>query len=59
MSKNKHGLGRDIPRAVKTEIRERCGFGCVMCGQIPYDYDHLATPFIEATEHDPDDIVLL
>ena len=32
MSTNKHGLSRDIPRAVKTVVRRRCGFGCVICG---------------------------
>lgn len=56
---NKHGLNRDIPEGVKSQVRVLCGFGCVICGAIPYDYDHFRVPFAEATAHEPDDIILL
>ncbi len=32
---------RNIPLPVQREIRQRCGFGCVMCGLPLYEYDHL------------------
>lgn len=57
--KNKYGLSRDIPDLVKREVRQRCGFGCVICGQGIYQYEHLNPPFTEAKEHDPNGIVLL
>jgi len=57
--KNKHGLSRYIPENIKSEIRKRCGFGCLLCGKVPYDYDHLDVEFKDADEHNPDDIVLL
>ena len=56
---NRHGLSRHIPAAVKAEVRKRCSFGCVVCGAIPYDYDHFIVPWVEARFHDPEDIVLL
>lgn len=59
MSRNKHGLTRHIPEAAKEKIRELCGFGCVICGAIPYDYDHFETEFHDCKEHDINDIVLL
>lgn len=30
-----------IKTAVAREVRQRCGFGCVICGQPIYHYDHL------------------
>ncbi|RWP20768.1 MAG: hypothetical protein EOR00_04200 [Mesorhizobium sp.] len=59
MARNKQGLARGIPKEVEKLVRQACGFGCVMCGAIPYDYDHLETEFNAAEVHDPDDIVLL
>lgn len=56
---NKFGLPRNIPDKVKEEVRIRCGFGCVICGSIPYQYDHFRVPFAEAKEHDAGDIILL
>lgn len=56
---NKHGLSRPIPAGVAREVRQRCGFGCVICGAAIYDYDHLDTEFADAEIHDPDKIVLL
>lgn len=59
MNKNAFGLSRDIPAAVAREVRQRCGFGCVVCGHAIYQYEHLEPPFPEAREHDPAGIVLL
>jgi hypothetical protein len=44
---------------VKREIRKRCGFGCVVCGNSIYDYEHVDPPFAEATTHDPSRMALL
>lgn len=57
--KNKHGLSRYIPEPVRREIRQRCGFGCVICGLGFYDYEHFAPDFAEATEHNPNGMTLL
>ncbi|TIL23894.1 MAG: hypothetical protein E5Y88_20390 [Mesorhizobium sp.] len=59
MARNKFGLARKIPAEVEQLVRKSCGFGCVICGAIPYEYDHLEIEFHEAKVHDPDDIVLL
>lgn len=56
---NRNGLSRNIPSAVKLEVRRNCNYGCVICGMIPYEYDHLRVSFFECTKHDPSDIVLL
>ncbi|MFF2910016.1 HNH endonuclease [Paenibacillus sp. NPDC057934] len=32
---------RDIPNPVKRAVRQRCGFGCVICGSPIYHYDHM------------------
>lgn len=59
MDLNAHGLQRTIPEAVRREIRQRCRFGCVVCGSIPYEYHHFDPPFTEAREHLPSGITLL
>ncbi len=56
---NKYGLTRAIPEPVKREVRQRAGFGCVICGKAVGDYDHLDPPFHEARAHDPQGIVYL
>jgi len=41
-SQAKGKIDRDaIPEAVKREVRQRCGFGCVFCGLPFYDYEHM------------------
>jgi hypothetical protein len=57
--RNKYGLGRTVPAAVKREVRQRCGFGCVRCGLGFYDYEHFAPDFKDATAHNADGITLL
>ena len=56
---NKFGLGRTIPSAVRREVRQRCGFGCVICGLSLYDYEHFDPDFKDAKKHDPKGITLL
>ena len=56
---NKYVLSRNIPDPVKRTVRQRCGFGCVICGQAIAQYEHFNPSFAEAKEHDPDGIVLL
>src|SRR5262249_55477219 len=32
---------REIPKPIKREVRQRCGFGCVICGLPLYEYEHM------------------
>src|ERR1035438_5428034 len=57
--RNKYGLSRHIPNAVKMAIRRRCGFGCVMCGNAIITYEHIDPPFAETRKHDPTCMTLL
>lgn len=59
MKKNKHGLSRDIPASVTRQIRQECGFGCIVCGCGIHQYEHIDPTFIEAKEHDPKKMALL
>ena len=56
---NKHGLTRTIPRDVAREVRQRCGFGCVVCGNAFFQYDHFDPEFVDAEKHNADGIALL
>lgn len=56
---NKYGLSRHVPESVKREVRQRCGFGCVICGFGFYDYEHFKPDFVDAKVHDPNGITLL
>jgi hypothetical protein len=57
-TKNQFGLSRDIPAPIAREIRQRCGFGCVICGLPLYEYEHLLG-FTNAGSHIADEITLL
>lgn len=57
--KNRFGLSRYIPEDVRREIRQRCGFGCVICGTAFYDYEHFKPDFKDAITHDPNGMTLL
>ena len=59
MTRNKHGLSRNIPSAIKKEIRAECGYGCVLCGNAIYQYEHIDPPYSEAKEHDSEKIALM
>jgi hypothetical protein len=48
----------DIPEPMKREIRQRCGFGCVICGNPLYQYHHM-NEWRLAQEHKANDITLL
>ncbi len=56
---NRHGLSRNIPKPVQLEVRQRCGFGCVVCGKAIYHYEHIDPEFADARAHDPSCITLL
>lgn len=56
---NKHGLSRDIRSDVKRNVRQRCGFGCVVCGLGIIQYEHIDPEFHEAQQHEPEKIALL
>ena len=56
---NTHGLSRDIPKDVKRQVRQECGFGCVICGLAIATYEHIDPPFKDAREHDPSKIAYL
>ncbi len=59
MTSNHFGLPRDIPDPVKRQVRQVCGFGCVICGASIIQYEHVDPPFAEARVHDPTRIALL
>jgi len=56
---NRYGLTRDIPEPILRSVRQRCGFGCVVCGDPFIVYHHFDPPFPEAHEHRPEGITLL
>jgi len=56
---NKHGLSRTIPADIKRDVRQRCGFGCVVCGLGIVQYEHVEPEFPEAERHEADKIALL
>lgn len=53
-------LGRrpPIPESIKREVRQKCGFGCVVCGLGYYDYHHLV-PYRVTKSHNADELILL
>ncbi|MCX4906207.1 hypothetical protein [Streptomyces sp. NBC_00878] len=50
--------GRYIPEPIKRQIRQRCGFGCVICGLPLYEYEHMREWSI-VKEHNPDEMTIL
>jgi hypothetical protein len=49
---------RTIPAPMRREIRQRCGFGCVLCGLPLYHYDHMED-WAKAHRHVASEITLL
>lgn len=47
-----------IPSAIKREVRQKCGFGCIICGLPLYEYDHIQE-WSEVASHTPDNLILL
>lgn len=56
---NQHGLSRHIPEEIRLEVRRRCGFSCVLCGNSIVQYEHIEPEFAAARTHDPNAIALL
>lgn len=57
--KNIYGLPRNIPTQVKREVRQRDGFGCVLCAVPIIQYEHVDPEFKDAKEHSVTAITLL
>lgn len=49
---------RNIPLPIQREVRQRCGFGCVVCGMPLFEYDHLLG-WAKAQRHVAEEITLL
>ena len=56
---NKHNLKRYIPSEIRAKIRKDSGFGCVICGCVFVDYEHIEPEFSNAKEHNPEKMTLL
>lgn len=50
---NKYGLSRYIDAPTERQVRQACGYGCVVCGDAIFQYEHIDPEFAEAREHDP------
>lgn len=48
----------NIPEKVKREVRQACGFGCCICGEIATDYEHIV-PYAEVRIHESSNLALL
>lgn len=57
--RNKFDLSRDIPEDIKRAVRQRCGYGCVLCGAAIIEYEHIRPEFAKARQHDVEGIALL
>lgn len=51
-------ISRDIPEAIKRSVRQRCGFGCVICGHPIVEYDHI-DDYSKNKRHDLGNLTLL
>jgi len=49
---------RNIPLPVQREVRQRCGFGCVICGLPLYEYEHMEG-WAKVKRHVAEEITLL
>jgi hypothetical protein len=58
MEKVKVCNSRNIPLPIQREVRQRCGYGCVICGMPLYEYDHIQDWSI-TQRHVADEITLL
>jgi hypothetical protein len=56
---NKYGLDRKIPSEVKRQVRQACGFGCVLCGGSIVEYEHWNPAYAESRSHEASGITLL
>lgn len=58
MEKPNSNSREPIPEAIKREVRQRCGFGCVICGLPLYEYEHMLE-WANVKRHKADEITLL
>ncbi len=56
---NQHGLPRHIPNDIALEVRQRSKFGCVICRNAIYQYEHINPEFKYAKKHKVNNICLL
>ena len=57
---NKYRLkDSDLKESQKRKIRQDAGYGCVICGALFIQYEHIEPEFHDAKEHDPDRMTLL
>ncbi|WP_223464372.1 cell division protein [Pseudomonas sp. GL-RE-26] len=49
---------RNIPLPIQREVRQRCGFGCVICGLPLYEYEHMEE-WATVKRHVAEEITLL
>lgn len=47
-----------IPNRTKRKVRQRCGFGCIVCGLPIYEYDHMPG-YAKVKRHKADELTLL
>ena len=47
-----------IPQAIKREVRQRCCFGCVHCGNPIIEYHHII-PWNQVQTHEEDNLTIL
>ncbi|EHY0936164.1 hypothetical protein NMS55_003549 [Vibrio cholerae] len=58
MENNQQCNSRNIPLPIQREVRQRCGFGCVICGMPLYEYEHMEE-WAEVKRHVAEEITLL
>jgi len=46
-----------ILEPMKRSVRQRCSFGCVICGLPLYEYHHMI-PYADTEKHEEDNITL-
>lgn len=59
LGKNIYGLSRTIPSRIKFIVRQKYGFGCIICGTGIIEYEHIDPEYKDAKKHDPDCITIL
>jgi len=47
-----------IPIPIQREVRQRCGFGCIICGCPLYEYHHMV-PYSDTKQHAAEELTLL
>lgn len=47
-----------IPESIERAVRQKCFFGCVLCGAPVYDYDHIEE-YAKVREHEASNLTLL